>query len=90
MFRGVCTGADLAGGMAWMIVMVRKSPVERRDGDAVLWFVEGPGLLCGFFKSAQAATEPPYSAMISPEPPNSAGKSLSFGSPSRMGSTVSA
>jgi len=34
--RGLCAGADLAGGMAWMIVMVRKSPVERRDGDAVL------------------------------------------------------
>jgi hypothetical protein len=28
-----------------MIVMVRKSPVERRDGDAVLAFVEEPGLL---------------------------------------------
>jgi hypothetical protein len=40
----VC-GADLAGGMAWMIVMVRKSPVERRDGDEVSGFVEGPGLL---------------------------------------------
>jgi hypothetical protein len=88
MFRDLC--ADLAGGMAWMIVMVRKSPVERRDGDAVLWFVEGPGLLCAFLKSAQAATEPFYSAMISPDPPNSAGKSLDFGSPSRMGSTVSA
>jgi hypothetical protein len=83
-------GADLAGGMAWMIVTVRKSPVERRHGDAVLWFVEGPGLLCAFCKSAQAATEPTYSAMISPDPPNSAGKSLNFGSPSRMGITVSA
>lgn len=31
-----------------------------------------------------------YSATTSPEPPNSAGKSFSFGSPSRMGSTVSA
>jgi hypothetical protein len=31
-----------------------------------------------------------YSATASPEPPNSAGKSLSFGSPSRIGSTVSA
>jgi hypothetical protein len=31
--------------MAWMIVMVRKSPVERRDGDEVLGFVEGLGLL---------------------------------------------
>ncbi len=31
-----------------------------------------------------------YSAMISPEPPKSAGKSFSFGRPSRMGSTVSA
>jgi hypothetical protein len=31
-----------------------------------------------------------YSATISPEPPNSAGKSFSFGSPSRSGSTVSA
>ena len=30
-----------------------------------------------------------YSAMLSPDPPNSAGKSLSFGSPSRIGSTVS-
>jgi hypothetical protein len=31
-----------------------------------------------------------YSAMISPEPPISAGKSFNFGSPSRKGSTVSA
>ena len=31
-----------------------------------------------------------HSATTSPEPPNSAGKSLSFGSPSRMGSTDSA
>ncbi len=32
----------------------------------------------------------PYSAIASPEPPNSAGKSFSFGRPSRIGSTVSA
>jgi hypothetical protein len=32
----------------------------------------------------------PYSAIASPEPPNSAGKSLNFGRPSRIGSTVSA
>ena len=31
-----------------------------------------------------------YSATTSPEPPNSAGKSFSFGNPSRIGSTVSA
>jgi hypothetical protein len=31
-----------------------------------------------------------YSAIVSPEPPNSAGTSLNFGKPSRMGSTVSA
>jgi hypothetical protein len=31
-----------------------------------------------------------YSAMCSPDPPNSLGKSLNFGSPSRIGSTVSA
>ena len=31
-----------------------------------------------------------YSAIASPEPPNSAGKSLSFGRPSRIGNTVSA
>ena len=31
----------------------------------------------------------PYSGSASPEPPNSLGKSLSFGSPSRMRSTVS-
>ena len=31
-----------------------------------------------------------YSAIASPEPPNSAGKSFSFGRPSRIGSTVSA
>jgi hypothetical protein len=30
-----------------------------------------------------------YSGSASPEPPNSLGKSLSFGSPSRMRSTVS-
>ena len=29
-----------------------------------------------------------YSAIISPEPPNSAGKSFSLGSPSRMPSTL--
>ena len=31
-----------------------------------------------------------YSAIASPEPPNSAGKSFNFGRPSRIGSTVSA
>jgi len=31
-----------------------------------------------------------YSATCIPEPPNSAGKSLNFGSPSRIGKTVSA
>ena len=31
-----------------------------------------------------------YSAIASPDPPKSAGKSLSFGSPSFIGSTVSA
>ena len=31
-----------------------------------------------------------YSGTTSPEPPNSAGKSLSFGNPSRIGRTVSA
>ena len=31
-----------------------------------------------------------YSDICSPDPPISAGKSLNFGSPSRMGSTVSA
>jgi hypothetical protein len=31
-----------------------------------------------------------YSATISPLPPNSEGKSFSFGRPSRIGSTVSA
>lgn len=30
-----------------------------------------------------------YSAIISPEPPNSAGKSFNFGKPSRIGSTAS-
>jgi hypothetical protein len=33
---------------------------------------------------------PCYSARTSPEPPNSAGKSFSFGRPSLIGSTVSA
>jgi hypothetical protein len=36
------------------------------------------------------ARRPAYSATTSPEPPNSAGKSFNFGSPSRMGKTVSA
>ncbi len=31
-----------------------------------------------------------YSTIVSPEPPNSAGKSFSLGRPSRIGSTVSA
>lgn len=31
----------------------------------------------------------PYSAITSPEPPNSLGKSLSFGNPSFIGRTVS-
>jgi hypothetical protein len=30
----------------------------------------------------------PYSGMTSPEPPNSFGKSLSLGTPSRIGKTV--
>ena len=34
--------------------------------------------------------QPAYSGTVSPEPPNSAGKSFSFGKPSRIGSTVSA
>ena len=39
--------------------------------------------------SGAGATRHPYSGSISPEPPNSLGKSLSFGRPSRMRSTVS-
>ena len=35
-------------------------------------------------------TDRRYSAIISPVPPNSVGKSFSFGRPSRIGSTVSA
>ena len=45
-------------------------------------------------RPAMAGRVPPgrarYSAIISPDPPNSFGKSFSFGRPSRMGSTVSA
>jgi hypothetical protein len=38
---------------------------------------------------AQLGRMVPYSAISSPDPPNSAGKSLNFGSPSRIGRTVS-
>jgi hypothetical protein len=38
---------------------------------------------------ARSPDPAPYSGSASPEPPNSLGKSLSFGSPSRMRSTVS-
>ena len=38
-------------------------------------------------KSAQSADS--YSGMISPEPPNAAGKSFNFGRPSLIGRTVS-
>ena len=41
----------------------------------------------GVFSSSIAGR---HAAIISPEPPNSAGKSFSFGRPSFMGSTVSA
>jgi hypothetical protein len=40
-------------------------------------------------RSARAADTECYSAITSPEPPNSLGKSLSFGSPSLIGRTVS-
>ncbi len=54
-----------------------KEPFEARLGK-----VEGEDALPGQSRG--------YSAMTSPEPPISAGKSLNFGKPSRMGSTVSA
>ncbi len=38
---------------------------------------------------ARSPDPAPYSGSVSPEPPNSLGKSLSFGRPSRMRSTVS-
>jgi hypothetical protein len=38
---------------------------------------------------ARSPDPAPYSGNASPEPPNSLGKSLSFGRPSRMRSTVS-
>lgn len=41
-------------------------------------------------KPARSRSGSPYSGTVSPEPPNSAGKSFSLGSPSRIGSTVSA
>jgi hypothetical protein len=41
-------------------------------------------------EGATAADARCYSAAISPEPPNSLGKSLNLGRPSRIGSTVSA
>lgn len=41
-------------------------------------------------RAATGRARQPYSGAASPEPPNSAGKSFSFGSPSRIGSTVSA
>lgn len=43
----------------------------------------------GFAPSCPPRGDPPYSGTVSPEPPNSAGKSFSFGSPSFMRRTVS-
>ena len=40
--------------------------------------------------ACQSPVNSSYSGTSSPDPPNSAGKSLSFGNPSRMGRTVSA
>src|SRR5262249_39677628 len=58
----------------------------------------GAGLLTHFFPSRdlrrgsvrEALGRQIYSAAIPPEPPNSFGKSLNFGRPSFIGSTVSA
>lgn len=46
--------------------------------------------LSGRNQRRRARTDDCYSATVCPEPPNSAGKSLNLGSPSRIGSTVSA
>ena len=43
-----------------------------------------------WLREARRARRASYSGTVSPEPPNSAGKSLSLGSPSFIGSTVSA
>ncbi len=60
---------------------VDKQEKHLADGSAAISFVASP--IDDNWKS-------PYSAIASPEPPNSAGKSLNFGRPSRIVGTVSA
>ena len=57
----------------------------------VLWLASDDSRMCtASCGSSTAAGCSGYSAIDSPEPPNSVGKSFSFGRPSRIGSTVSA
>jgi len=49
-----------------------------------------PGSCRGERRIAQGGPALAYSGTVSPEPPNSAGKSLSFGKPSFIRRTVSA
>lgn len=65
----------------------RENHIFARRGVSLLIDAFGRGIS---YRRTFNATEPFYSARISPDPPNSAGKSLNFGSPSCMGSTVSA
>ena len=68
--------------------MLRRSCADGQ-GRSPVRTAAAPG--CGVCPEADCETQrPAYSGTVSPEPPNSAGKSFSFGKPSRIGSTVSA
>jgi len=70
---------------------------NRRNGSGDFWFLPhqagalaaGESIAKNLFEGSCDARWR-YSAIVSPVPPASTGKSLSFGRPSRMGSTVSA
>ena len=65
---------------AWRVLLTNRRNIVAA-GHAAIAFRHVAGRL---------RSESGYSGMASPEPPNSAGKSFSFGRPSRIGSTVSA
>lgn len=71
-------------------------PLRERGGNRTLRVEANQIQSCPTDRCAGRATVPAvaasglYSGIDSPEPPNSAGKSFSFGKPSRIGNTVSA
>jgi hypothetical protein len=74
-------GLDCGEKRLGLACFVGKQEKHRGGRRAAIAFATLPAASC---------RNSPYSTIASPEPPNSAGKSFSFGRPSRIGSTVSA